>query len=165
MTSKTRYEVKFGNVNPIPVEKSSYNGATLTKAVDDIRARIDEAIEEVSKITSVRKARNKDFSSNMVSKKQRNLFIKIGYGRNNEKFSDTLIGYFDCPIRAKTALIEARGMLSDGEFDEDILELIKTKRDRALEARASKQRLLTAPVRKITKFIPIAHENGLIAAE
>ena len=43
MTSKTRYAVKFGNKAPIPVEKATYQGATLTKAVDEIRVRIDEA--------------------------------------------------------------------------------------------------------------------------
>ena len=44
MTTKTRYAVKFGNDAPIPVEKAAYHGATLTKAVDEIRQRIDDAV-------------------------------------------------------------------------------------------------------------------------
>ena len=165
MTSKTRFAVKFGNTAPIPVEKAKYHGATLTKAVDEIRARIDEALEQLSGVTSVRTARKKDFKTRIIRKKERNLFVKIGYGGNNETFSDVLEGYFDCHIRARTALIDARKMLSDGDFDEDILRIIAIKRVRALAARQQKSKLITQPVEKITTFRVIDAEDHIIAAE
>jgi hypothetical protein len=152
MTTKTRYSVKFGNKAPIPVEKATYHGATLTKAVDDIRARIDEAIDQLVNITSVRKARNKDFTTRMIRKSKRNLHVKVGYGKNNELFSDVLEGYFDCPIRARTSLHEAKMMLSDGDFDAEITKLIAIKQERALLARGVKSSLVTEPVEKITTF-------------
>lgn len=165
MTSKTRYAVKFGNKAPIPVEKATYQGATLTKAVDEIRVRIDEAIEQLAQITSVRKARNKDFSSKMIRKTQRNLYVKIGYGKNNELFSHVLEGFFDCPVNARTALQEAKKMLSAGEFDEEIMELIEVKRARARAARLAKTQLITKPVKKITSFQILNGEELFIAAE
>ena len=111
MTSKTRYAVKFGDKAPIPVEKATYHGAILTKAVDEIRVRIDEAIEQLAQITSVRKAHNKDFCSKMICRTQRNLYITIGYGKNNELFSHVLEGFFDCPVNARTALQKQRKFL------------------------------------------------------
>lgn len=179
MTTKTRYAVKFGNKAPIPVEKMTYHGATLTKAVDDIRARIDEAIDQLANVTSVRKARNKDFSTRMIRKEKRNLYVKVGYGKNNELFSDVLEGYFDCPISARNSLHEAKQMLSNGEFDADITQLIAIKRARALAARRFKGKLITGPVKKITTFRVIEdtstivnendhetqNQNNIIAAE
>lgn len=165
MTTKTRFAVKFGNSAPIPVERAAYHGATLTKAVDEIRARVDEAIAQLDGITSVRKARNRDFSTLIIRKKQRNLFLKIGYGRKNEKFSDVLEGYFDCPIRARTALIDAKKMLSDGEFDSEITELLAIKRERAMAARRQKSALITDPVQKITSFRIITADESIHAAE
>lgn len=152
MTTKTRYSVKFGNKAPIPVEKATYHGATLTKAVDGIRARIDEAIDQLANITSVRKARNKDFTTRMIRKSKRNLYVKIGYGENNELFSDVLEGYFDCPVQAHTALCEAKSMISDGDFDKEINQMLDRKRERALLARSVKSKLVTQPVEKLTTF-------------
>ena len=165
MTSKTRYAVKFGNNAPIPVEKAIYHGATLTKAVDEIRARIDEAIEQLAHITSVRKARNKDFSTHMIRKKKRNIYLKIGYGKNNELFSNVLEGFFDCPIHARTALCEAKQMISAGDFDAEIAQLLAIKRERAQAARLVKSHMVTEPVTKITTFRVIDAERVIIAAE
>lgn len=165
MTSKTRYAVKFGNKAPIPVEKATYHGATLTKAVDEIRARIDEAIEQLAQITSVRKARNKDFSSKLIRKTQRNLYVKIGYGKNNELFSDFLAGFFDCPVRARSSLQEAKEMISAGEYDEEIMNLIEVKRARAKTARLARTQLITKPVTKTTTFQIIKGDEPIIAAE
>jgi hypothetical protein len=162
MTTKTRYAVKFGNKAPIPVEKATYHGATLTKAVDDIRARIDEAIDQLANVTSVRKARNKDFTTRMIRKTKRNLYVKVGYGKNNELFSDVLEGYFDCAIRARTSLYEAKKMLSDGDFDAEITQLIAIKRERALAARRFKGNLVTGPVAKITTFRIIEDTSKIV---
>jgi hypothetical protein len=164
MTTKTRYSVKFGNKAPIPVEKATYHGATLTKAVDDIRARIDEAIDQLANITSVRKARNKDFTTRMIRKTKRNLYVKVGYGANNEGFSDVLEGYFDCPIRARTSLHEAKMMLSAGDFDEEINQMLALKRARASLARSGKSCLVTQPVEKITTFRVIEDTSKSVEA-
>lgn len=152
MTTKTRFAVKFGNATPIPVEKAAYHGATLTKAVDDIRARIDEAIDQLANITSVRNARNKDFKTRMIRKTKRNLYVKVGYGANNEGFTEVLQGYFDCPHQARTTLCEAKAMISAGDFDEEINQMIALKRERALLARLARGSLVTQPVKKITTF-------------
>jgi hypothetical protein len=158
MTTKTRYAVKFGNDAPIPVEKAAYHGATLTKAVDEIRQRIDDAVAELENVTSVRQARNRDFKSKIVRKKARNIFMKIGYGKNNEEFSEVLIGFFDCPVRAKHALLAARDMISAGDFDQDIADLLELKKERAKKARLARRKLITAPVEVITHFRVIAAE-------
>ncbi len=158
MTTKTRYAVKFGNVAPIPVEKMTYHGATLTKAVDEIRRGIDQAISDLENVKSVRQARNRDFASKMVRKKARNIFIKIGYGKNNEGFSEVLEGYFDCPLHAQNALIAAREMLSAGDFDQEIVALLDKKRVRAQKARLARRKLITSPVKVITEFRVIAAE-------
>lgn len=158
MTTKTRYAVKFGNDAPIPVEKAAYHGATLTKAVDEIRQRIDDAVAELENVKSVRQARNRDFTTKMVCKKARNIYVKIGYGKNNEEFSDVLDGYFDCPVRAKHALLAARDMISAGDFDKEIDALLEKKRVRAMKARLAPRTLITAPVKVITEFRVIAAE-------
>lgn len=127
--------------------------------------RLDEAIEQLAQITSVRKARNRDFISKMTRKTQRNLYVKIGYGKNNELFSHVLEGFFDCPVNARTALQEAKKMLGAGEFDEEIMKLIEVKRARARAARVAKTQLITKPVTKITTFQIINGDEPIIAAE
>lgn len=158
MTTKTRYAVKFGNDAPIPVEKAAYHGATLTKAVDEIRQRIDDAVAELENVTSVRQARNRDFGSRILQKKARNIYMKIGYGKNNEKFSDVLTGFFDCPVRAKHALLAARDMISAGDFDHEISDYIEFKQGLAKNARQVRSTIITAPVEAITHFRVIAAE-------
>lgn len=158
MTSKTRYAVKFGNDAPIPVEKATYHGATLTKAVDEIRQRIDDAVAELENVTSVRSARSRDFKSRIVQKMSRNIRMKIGYGKNNEQFSDVLIGFFDCPVHAKHALLAAREMISAGDFDQEISAYMELKQERAKNAGLARRKLITAPVEAITHFRVIAAE-------
>lgn len=168
MTSKTRYAVKFGNVNPIPVEKVTPRVATLTRAVDSIRARIDVALAELEGITSVRQVKKSDFKSPMVTKKSRNLVVRIGYGQNNHGFAKELEGFFDCPLQARAALIDARQMLSNGEFDADIEALLAWKREIAALARAKrseKAKVITYPVVKNIEYQPVASQNPAIAAE
>ena len=56
-------------------------------------------------------------------------------------------------------------MLSAGEFDEEIMELIEVKRASARAARLAKTQLITKPVKKITTFQILNGEELFIAAE
>lgn len=140
MNKLAKINEQFGGADFVKVEKPEYVGRSLTGAIFDMNARIDQTIDALKQIYDIRKVRAGTFATPMCKKKKGNLVVKVGYGKYNH-IMDPMLGEqkYANVLDALDYLFQIRSLLRSGGMDDIIehhLEKLKARTENARNVRA-----------------------------
>jgi len=140
MSVLSRLNAQYGRNEFIPVEKQAYKPTTKTSAIISICNRIDETVDTLASIESLRSARAAECKTTMSKKKRGNIVVKVGYGSNNQQIHSEL-GERICPTleEAIAYLKTVKGYFEKGILDEIVENHLNKLRERSANARKKKQ--------------------------
>ena len=160
MTKLEYINQKFGSADFVKVEKEKYVKRTLTQSIFDINRRLEETIDIVKQIKSVRSVRARSFKAPMCKKKNQNLIIKIGYGEHNQ-IMDPLLGeqHFASKTKALTYLYKLKELLRAGELDDIVAAHMRKMIDRSEHARETRKKLQTEKKKALLQLELVTQEQ------